>query len=308
MAPRFCILGTGSSGNSALLETEQTRVLIDAGFSARKLAQLLESVGRSLEQVHAVFLTHEHGDHAAAIDGLKRHPHIEVFANAPTARAVQDGLKHKVNWKLFETGSHFRFRDLEIDAFSVPHDARDPVGFRFSCASEAAGPDLQSAGAQRPVPPSSLVGTTLELDLFSCAPAASAATTPTAPVPSPAPALVWLTDLGYAPAHLHAHLRDCDALIIEANHCPELLRADTKRPWSTKQRIAGRHGHLSNPALAELLASVASPRWHHVFLTHLSRDCNSPAAIDQALAPIKARLNCAFAIASQDSPTEFIEL
>jgi phosphoribosyl 1,2-cyclic phosphodiesterase len=64
MAMRFTILGSGSSGNSALLVTEGARVLVDAGFSARRLGQLLEEVGESLARVDAIFLTHEHGDHA----------------------------------------------------------------------------------------------------------------------------------------------------------------------------------------------------------------------------------------------------
>ena len=70
MAMRFSILGSGSSGNAALLVTEGARILIDAGFSARKLEQLLATVGESLARIDAIFLTHEHGDHAAGIDAL----------------------------------------------------------------------------------------------------------------------------------------------------------------------------------------------------------------------------------------------
>ena len=266
MAMRFCILGSGSSGNSALLQTEGARVLVDAGFSARKLAALLTAAGESLAAVDAVFLTHEHGDHAAGIEGLKKHPHIRVFANAATARAVQAGLSYRPDWQIFETGARFQYRDLEVQSFTVPHDAQEPVGFRFSTGREG--------------------------DLFA-----------------PRRSLAYLTDLGHAPGHLHEHIRDCDVVVIEANHCPELLKADPKRPWSTKQRISGRHGHLSNEGVRELLAAVASPRWRRVYLTHLSRDCNSPAAVERALAEVRAALGaCEFAVVAAGEGTPFYEL
>lgn len=265
MAMRFSILGSGSSGNSALLVTEGARVLVDAGFSARRLSQLLAALGESLEKIDAIFLTHEHGDHAGALDGLRRFPGIQVFANAATARALQTGLKYRPSWQIFETGRSFVFRDLEIDTFSIPHDAQDPVGFRFTTGREG--------------------------DLFA-----------------PRQSLAWLTDLGYAPENIRERVRDCDVLMVEANHCPEMLRADTKRPWSTKQRISGRHGHLSNDAMRELLTTVASPRWRQVFLTHLSRDCNSPQAVDQSLAELKTKLACTFRVVAPGESTPLIEI
>lgn len=83
------------------------------------------------------------------------------------------------------------------------------------------------------------------------------------------------TDIGSVPAHVRRALRDCDALAIEFNHDPEMLRMSS-RPWSLKQRIAGRSGHLSNPDAAELLASVATPRLKAVFPVHVSAECNAP--------------------------------
>src|SRR5687767_4377677 len=105
MAMRFCILGSGSSGNAALLVTENARVLVDAGFSVRRLGKMLAAVGESLDRIDAVFLTHEHGDHAAGIEGLKKFPHIRIFANNATARAVQNSLEHKADWQIFQTGA-----------------------------------------------------------------------------------------------------------------------------------------------------------------------------------------------------------
>ena len=96
--------------------------------------------------------------------------------------------------------------------------------------------------------------------------------------------------------------------MIESNHCPVLLQADVKRPWPTKQRISGRHGHLSNAAMKELLEAVASPRWQHVFLTHLSRDCNSHEAVEAALAGLRARLTCRFSIVAPGGGTNSVEI
>lgn len=257
---RFCILGSGSAGNCALLQTENARVLVDAGFSARRLKEMLAAVGESLDRIDAVFLTHEHGDHAAGIEGLKKFPQLRVFANAATARAVQSGLEHRPDWQVFQTGARFRFRDLEVESFAVPHDAADPVGFLF----HSGHPD----------------------DLFL-----------------PRRSLAWLTDLGHAPQNIRERIRDADVLVVEANHCSEMLKADTKRPWSVKQRIGGRHGHLSNQSALELLSSVASPRWQRVFLAHLSRDCNSPAAVERAFAP----LSCPFSIVAPGGGTPFYD-
>ncbi len=265
MGMRLRILGSGSAGNCALLQTGEATVLIDAGFSQRKLRQLLHEAEIAPERIDAVFLTHEHGDHASGVDGLSKHPHIRIFANAATARAVQARLSQPPAWNLFETGTRFQFRDLEIESFSVPHDAQEPVGFTFTTGNEG--------------------------DLIA-----------------PRRTLAWLTDLGHTPRHVRERLQHADVVVVESNHCPRLLQADLKRPWSTKQRIAGRHGHLSNEGVRELLESVASPRWRHIFLTHLSRDCNSLEAVETILAALRPRLGCQFSVVTPGGGTPFYEL
>ena len=72
MSVEFQILGSSSGGNCALLQTGQTKVLVDVGFSAKRIGCLLESVGESLDAIDAVFLTHEHSDHAQGIRGLAK--------------------------------------------------------------------------------------------------------------------------------------------------------------------------------------------------------------------------------------------
>jgi phosphoribosyl 1,2-cyclic phosphodiesterase len=265
MAMRLHILGSSSSGNCSLLVSDDCRVLVDAGFSARRLAAMLGAIGESLDAIDAVFLTHEHSDHCAGLAGLCRRPGLRVFANRGTAAAVQPSLRHRPDWHVFETGTRFRFRDLEVESFSIPHDATEPVGFVFS----------QGAG-----------------DLLS-----------------PRRAVAWVTDLGYAPELVRQRIRDVDVLVLEANHDTALLQRDTKRPWSVKQRIAGRHGHLSNEAARDLMASVAHPAWRHVCLAHLSRDCNSLEAVRATFADfLRPGPSFALTIVSPDSAGAVFEL
>jgi phosphoribosyl 1,2-cyclic phosphodiesterase len=265
MAMRFCILGSGSSGNSALVVTEGSRLLLDAGFSARRLAALIARAGESIERVDAVFVTHEHGDHSSGIESLKRFPHLKFFANAATARAVQKTLTWSPEWRIFETGTIFQYRDLEIESFAIPHDAQDPVGFRFSSG--------------------------LDGDLFL-----------------PRRTLAWVTDLGHAPDNVRERIRESDVVVVEANHCHRMLEADPRRSWTLKRRISGRHGHLSNERMSELLTSVASPRWRRIYLAHLSRDCNSRDAVEEALMAIRSILKCEFSIVGHGEGTPFYEI
>jgi phosphoribosyl 1,2-cyclic phosphodiesterase len=86
----------------------------------------------------------------------------------------------------------------------------------------------------------------------------------------------FLTDLGYAPKLALERIRQVHTLVVETNHDEQMLQGNNRRPWSVKQRILSRHGHLSNEAAAKLVASIAGHGLQRVVLGHLSRDCNRP--------------------------------
>ena len=123
------MLGSGSGGNCTLVETEKTSLLLDVGLSCRQIVERLALVGRSLDDLDALVLSHEHSDHVSALAVLCKRRNIPVFANRFTAEAVAGDTGARCAWRLFETGRGFDIGDITIESFSVPHDAQDPVGF-----------------------------------------------------------------------------------------------------------------------------------------------------------------------------------
>lgn len=117
-----------------------------------------------------------------------------------------------------------------------------------------------------------------------------------------------VTDVGYITQSMRVHLKGSDALFIEANYDEELLEADTKRPWATKQRIASRHGHLSNTQAGELIADIGCEKLSCVLLGHLSSDCNNAEVATNTIQPLLSALSVSDLIcADQHQPTEWYE-
>jgi phosphoribosyl 1,2-cyclic phosphodiesterase len=126
----FCPLASGSKGNCIYFGTEKTKILIDMGISLRMLEQRLAEIGVDPEEIDAVLITHEHGDHIKGIPTLFKKYQTLLFANSETAKATVESLKcDALKFKIFSTGETFEFEDLQIHPFSVQHDTLDPVGF-----------------------------------------------------------------------------------------------------------------------------------------------------------------------------------
>src|SRR5258707_14605054 len=129
------ILGSGSSGNCAYVETDETRILIDAGFSLRQIRQRLATIGRAPENLTGILITHEHSDHIQGLVALSEKLRIPVYANRPTREAIEYQLSIKLDARVFTTGASFEVGDITVETFTIPHDAQDPVGFLLRTSS-----------------------------------------------------------------------------------------------------------------------------------------------------------------------------
>jgi phosphoribosyl 1,2-cyclic phosphodiesterase len=129
---RVCILGSGSKGNCTYIESPETRILIDAGLSAREIERRLQQIDRSPESLDGVLISHEHTDHIQGVGALARRYKISVYANAGTWHRAAHVVGKVEDVREFFTGTPFVLKDLAIDPFSLPHDADDPVAFRVS--------------------------------------------------------------------------------------------------------------------------------------------------------------------------------
>lgn len=121
-------LGSGSAGNSYLFESEQTRILVDAGFGPRETARRMEEVGRSFNTLTALVITHEHYDHIRGAESIARKLSIPVYLTAGTLAASRLD-PHVVRTVTFPNNSSFRIGDIQIHARRTIHDAADPACF-----------------------------------------------------------------------------------------------------------------------------------------------------------------------------------
>jgi phosphoribosyl 1,2-cyclic phosphodiesterase len=278
---QFTILGSGSSGNCAYVETENARVLIDAGFSPRQIRQRLAMIGRTPENLSAILITHEHADHISGLFGLAEKLRIPIYCNRDTQEAIAWSLKErwngkrdplfdgmektagdfiqKLEWRLFQTGDQFELNDVLVETFPIPHDAQDPVGYLLRTCAGNFG---------------------------------------------------FVTDLGHMTKLVIERVRAANALVLESNHDVRMLQ-DSNRSWSLKQRILGRHGHLSNEAAADAAVEVMSGGLKHLYLAHLSSECNKPELamriMTERLGKIGAN-HVQVQIASQHTPCRTLHL
>lgn len=129
----FCSLYSGSSGNSLFVETKNTKLLVDAGVSCKKIVTALNDINVEPSSLDGILVTHEHIDHVQALGTLSKKFDLPVFVNQETLDAMpkqRDKIADK-NIKTFKVSDKFEIGDLTIHPFSIPHDAANPCGFNI---------------------------------------------------------------------------------------------------------------------------------------------------------------------------------
>lgn len=131
MAIKFCSLSSGSSGNCQYIETENSKILIDAGFSGKRIEALLSSIGVNPSTLDGILVTHEHIDHSMGVGVFSRRYDIPIFANANTWIGMSSIIKsiNEKNTKIFKTNDNFDINDISIHPINVFHDSLEPVGY-----------------------------------------------------------------------------------------------------------------------------------------------------------------------------------
>jgi phosphoribosyl 1,2-cyclic phosphodiesterase len=237
---KLTVLGSGSTGNAVLIVAGETRVLIDAGLSARELMRRLALVGEDAGRLDGIVVTHEHGDHVGGlrvllklrgidcpvyVSGKTREAyvseHFGVSSEEPRRRSA--ALKDRV--EEIESSKDFRVGEIDFHPFTVPHDAVDNFGFTAT-----------HDGVK----------------------------------------IATLMDFGHITTLITERLRGCAAIVIESNHSRDMLKACDVYPWELKQRILSNLGHISNEDIAEWLTGGFDGTARHIVLAHLSQRANNP--------------------------------
>ncbi|NQU07177.1 MAG: MBL fold metallo-hydrolase [Candidatus Abyssubacteria bacterium] len=133
------MLASGSGGNSILVSTKKTNLLIDAGLSCRELVRRLESVGILPRDVSAVVVTHEHQDHIRGVGVLSRRHNVPIYINAATLQSARSLVGEVQTARPFNTGDAITIGDLTAQTYPVPHDAADPIGLTLRNSARCVG-------------------------------------------------------------------------------------------------------------------------------------------------------------------------
>ncbi len=383
---RMTVLASGSKGNSAVISTERTRILVDAGLSCRELFRRLAVAGEDPARLSAILITHEHQDHVAGLGVLARRLRIPVFFTEPTHRAWVRMLTPRTTMTYAQWLDRLAIEKAEKDralATQAAIPSYTPLAAALAGDADGSGiegspdrtPKLEAIAALSaeaasfdPMLHAPLHAATLDEGDLSELPeapeepceltsanggqsSARSGGTPAKIDPTYLPAVEYFhsgtgftigdidvcpftiphdaadpcgfvfsnmgirfglaTDLGYMPPNVKSALRNVDLLLLESNHDLEMLK-DGPYPWSVKQRVLSRVGHLSNLAAAEFLERDYDGGAHTIILGHLSESNNVPElariAAEEAIGDRMRLLGNRIVLAQQHVPLEPITL
>lgn len=290
---RFTVLASGSKGNCTVVSGGNTRILVDAGLSCRELFRRMKQAGEDPATLDAILVTHEHQDHVNGLSVTARKLGIPVYFTEGTHRAWVRWLTPRrqmtyAQW-IEQCRKQAAARQAEADATEgEPDDEGEPVP---AAMGSLPSPDEASKPAEtkKPTEPAKDPAWLPSIQYFRAGQTFQIGDISVSPFTLPHDAIdpvgfvfqaegvrmAVATDLGYIPPNAKAQLKRLDLLLLESNHDLEMLR-DGPYPWSVKQRVLSRVGHLSNEAAADFLETEYDGQATYVILGHLSESNNLP--------------------------------
>ena len=344
------VLASGSKGNSTVISSLRTRVLVDVGLSCRELLKRMALAGEDPARLDAILITHEHQDHVAGLAVLARRLGIPVFFTEATHRAWVRMLTPRTTMTYARWLEHVQEeRAARATAIVMgpavaeeraQHATMSKAVAKVSAkietptrerSAEADVPQRIAAGAEELCEPEPAAGKKVDptqlpkVEYFHSGTRFSIGDIEITPFTIPHDAadpcgflfeaegvrMAVATDLGYMPPNVKAALKRIDVLLLESNHDLEMLR-DGPYPWSVKQRVLSRVGHLSNDATAEFLEKDYDGGAVWIVLGHLSESNNAPElarlAAERALSRHPTLLGNRVLLAHQGVPLASITL
>ena len=322
---RMTVLASGSRGNSTVVSSTRTRILIDAGISCREVFKRMQFAGEDPRTLDAILITHEHQDHVQGLSVAARKLGIPVYFTEATHRAWIRWItpRKRMTYAEWLAERKQQFESRAAAPINSPPANPEPVNpaiddrDAFDDELELLASEPEKARTDPAVLPA--------VEYFTAGEGfrvGDIAVTPfTIPHDAADPVgfvfeaegvrIGVATDLGYMPPNAALRLRHCDVLMIESNHDLDMLR-DGPYPWSVKQRVMSRVGHLSNNAAAEYLEKGYDGQAAYVILAHLSESNNLPelarVSAEHALRDRMSLLGNRILLATQDEPMASIVL
>ncbi len=128
---RFACLGSGSQGNSLVIEVAKTRLLLDCGFTLKEVIARLSRLGLQPDMVDGIIITHEHEDHIGGVERFARRFDVPVWLTHGTLRGAKKTFSTLPRINIIDSHQRFSIGDIDIQPYPVPHDAHEPTQFIF---------------------------------------------------------------------------------------------------------------------------------------------------------------------------------